>query len=288
MNKSKLIYISSFLAIITIVFHVYAKKQPTGDESTMFDSFSKPLQWQGRLAPDFEVTLLSGEKFKLADNIGKKIIILNFFATWCGPCKEEMPELNNYYEKHKNESLILIGIDANEGEDAVRDFVKEFGVTFPVGIDHDGRLQKLYTVRGFPTTVFIGADGTVNIYEIGPIRNADIAFEGFYKIGAEAIKTGKGIEKDAYLRNLQEQEKSKPLKTEDKKEKDKYKLSDRAKGIADKMDCPCGCSDKVIKCECKTAKDIKKRLEAQDISGKTDVDIIKELNKEFCVKDDKG
>lgn len=288
MNKSKLVYISSFLAVIVIVFHVYAKKQPSGDESTIFDSFSRPMQWQGRLAPDFEVSLLSGEKFKLADNIGKKVIILNFFATWCGPCKEEMPELNNYYEKHKDESLMLIGIDANEGEDVVKDFVKEFNVTFPVGIDHDGRLQKLYTVRGFPTTVFIGADGTVNIYEIGPIRNADIAFEGFYKIGAEAIKTGKGIEKNVYLNNLQEQEKIKPLKTEDKKAKDKYNLSDRAKGIAEKMDCPCGCSDKVFKCECKTAKDIKKRLESQDISGKSDADIIKKLNKEFCVKDDKG
>lgn len=271
-----------------IVFHVYAKKQPAGDESTIFDSFSKPLQWQGRFAPDFEVAFLSGERFRLADNIGKKVIILNFFATWCGPCKEEMPELNNYYEKYKDESFILIGIDANEREDTVKDFLKEYNVTFPVGIDHDGRLQKLFTVRGLPTTVFIGADGTVNIYEIGPIRNADIAFEGFYKIGAEAIKTGKGIEKDTYLRNLQEQEKSKPLKTEDKDKKDKYKLSDRAKGIAEKMDCPCGCSDKVIKCECKTAKDIKKRLESQDISGKSDVDIIKELNKEFCVKDDKG
>lgn len=288
MNKSKLIYISSFLAVIMIVFHVYAKKQPAGDESTIFDSFSKPLQWQGRFAPDFEVALLSGERFRLADNIGKKVIILNFFATWCGPCKEEMPELNNYYEKYKDESFILIGIDANEREDTVKDFLKEYSVTFPVGIDHDGRLQKLFTVRGLPTTIFIGADGTVNIYEIGPIRNADIAFEGFYKIGAEAIKTGKGIEKDAYLRNLQEQEKSKPLKTEDKDKKDKYKLSDRAKGIAEKMDCPCGCSDKVIKCECKTAKDIKKRLEAQDITGKTDSDIIKELNKEFCVKDDKS
>ncbi|MBI5026746.1 MAG: redoxin domain-containing protein [Nitrospirae bacterium] len=282
MDNRKIIILVSVFAVIVITFHFFSKRQPAGEEAgRMFDFFQKPLQWQGRYAPDFEIDLLNGEKFSLSENIGKKIIILNFFATWCGPCKAEMPELNRFYEKHKGEPFVLIGIDADEGEEKVKSFIKEYKIEFPVGIDKHKKIQKKYSVTGYPTTVFIGADGTVRIYEVGPIMNADIAFDSEYKTSMETIKAGNGIEKEAYLKNLKEQ---KDLKSADESEKDEYKLTGRAKEISEKMYCPCGCSDMVADCTCKTAKNIKKKLKTEDLSGKTDEEIIKELNKEFCVK----
>jgi len=285
MNNKKILILASILFLVTVVFHFYSKKQPAGEESErIFDFLNGPLQWQGRYAPDFEIELMNGEKFKLSDNVGNKVIILNFFETWCGPCKEEMPELNAFYERHKGEPFILIGINAGENADKVRAFMREFGVGFPLGIDNNDKIQKAYTVRGFPTTVFIGADGIVHNYEIGPIMNADIAFDALYKMSMEVIKSGKGIRKEVYLKNLSMQKDLKHAK-EEKDEEDK--LEGRAKAIAEKMYCPCGCSDKVIDCNCKTAKDIRRKLRTSDLSGKTDEEIIKELNKEFCVRGEK-
>jgi thiol-disulfide isomerase/thioredoxin len=262
------------------------KKKPTGDEAyNVFAFFMRPVQWQGRYPPDIEIRLLNGEVFKLSEKIGDHVIILNFFATWCGPCKEELPELNRFYEKHRDEPLILIGIDANEDEETVRKFIEEYNVKFPVGIDRGRKLQKLFTVRGYPTTLFIGADGKVKIYEFGPIMNADIAFDAFYKESMEVIRSEKGIRKEEYIKALKEQEESNPLEGEDREEEP---LKGRRKATAEKMYCPCGCSEKVIDCECKTAEDIKKKLKKMNIDGRTDTEIIKELNREFCVRDTEG
>ncbi|HAM52199.1 MAG TPA: hypothetical protein DCP92_16465 [Nitrospiraceae bacterium] len=282
MNNKKILILVSIFFIITIVFNFYSKKQPTSAESErMFDFLNRPVQWQGRYAPDFEIELVNGERFKFSDNVGNKVIILNFFATWCGPCKEEMPELEAFYEKHKGDPFILMGINAGENADKVRTFMREFGITFPMGIDKNDKIQKAYTVRSFPTTVFIGADGIVHNYEIGQIMNADIAFDAVYKMSMEIIKSGKGIGKEAYLRNISQQGELKHAK-EEKDEEDK--LEGRAATIAEKMYCPCGCSDSVIDCNCKTAKDIRKKLKESNLSGKTDEEIINDLNKEFCVR----
>jgi len=284
--KKRFTILFIILTVLIIVFHSLAKKKPTGDEAyNVFAFFMRPVQWQGRYPPDFEIRLLNGEKFKLSEKIGNNVIIMNFFATWCGPCKKEIPELNRFYEKHRDEPLIFVGIDANEDEDTVKEFIEKYNVKFPVGIDKGRRLQKLFTVRGYPTTIFIGADGIVHVYEVGSIMNADIAFDTFYKNSMEVIKSGKGITKDAYLKGLKEQEESNPLETE---EENREVLTGRRRAIAEKMHCPCGCSEKTIDCECKTAEDIKKRLKKMDIDGKTDVEIIKELNREFCVRDTKG
>lgn len=287
LNNRTIIFVSFILAIIIFIFHLYAKKELSGEETGMlFDAFKKPAEWQGRIAPDFEVGFLNGETFKLSENIGKKVIILNFFATWCSPCKTEMPELNAFYEKHKDEPFIFIGINADEKTEKVNNFIAENSIRFPVGIDKDNKLQKLFAVTGFPTTIFIGADGAVHIYEIGPITNSDIAFNSVYKVSFDIVKSGNGISKDDYIRKLREQEQSKPLTTEDKKEDGA--LTGRAKEIAEKMNCPCGCDDILVVCTCKTAKDIKSRLRNEALSSKTDEEIIRELNKEFCVRGKKS
>ena len=287
MSNKKIFFLALVLFIVTLIFHSYAKKQPEGKESEgMFDFLNRPIQWKGRYAPDFDIDLSSGEKFKLSDNIGKKIIILNFFATWCGPCKEELPELIAFFEKHKEEQVILIGINDGENSDKVKTFMKEFRVNFPVAIDSHDRIKKIFDVRSFPTTIFIGADGVVQNYEIGQIMNADIAFDAIYKISMDTLKARKGIDRSVYFKKLNEQEALKGVKKE-KDEDEAEKLDGRARTIAEEMNCPCGCSDHISDCNCKTAKDIKKRLKEGLPARKTAEEIIKELNKEFCVKSKK-
>ncbi len=293
MNNRTVLILSVFLSVIVFLFHFSAKRQPSDDEARMFEFMNRPMQWKGRLAPDFSLDLLNGEKFTLSDHVGNKAIILNFFATWCGPCKEEMPELVRYYEAHKDESLIFIGVDSNESEDAVRDFISDYGVTYPVGVDRSGKAQRAFSVRAFPTTVFIGADGIVHLYEVGPVSNADVAFDALYKTAQEAIRAGAGITKEAFIhkQNEQRQSHSTPVSAESGSmpalpagDADEPALTGRAMTIAQKMNCPCGCSHKLMDCTCKTAKDIKESLRKRDFSSMEDEDVIKAINQEFCMK----
>ncbi len=293
-NKTLIVFISIF-AVAVNAFHVFTKKLPSTEESTrQYSYYQTPRQWKGRYPPDFELTLLNGRTFRLSDHIGKKAVVINFFATWCQPCIEEMPELNDFYSAHKREPFLLIGIDGGESEDAVKDFVKDMEMQFPVGIDKKNALQKKFTVFSYPTTIFIGTDGKVTLYETGAISSADIIFGAALRESKHLLKDKKGVTLKTYR---EEYNKQKPLDTknawkkyaeDDEDNKDEIKLTGRAKIIARKMDCPCGCDDKTVyACNCKTAKNIRLRLSTLDLTGKTDAEIIKMLNKEFCVKDEK-
>ena len=286
MNNRKTLVLIAILGVLVLAFHANAKKRPGGKEvDELADFMKRPTKWQGKYAPDFEADFLENGKFKLSEQIGKKMIIINFFATWCDPCISEMPELVAYLGKHGNEPLMMIGVDADEKNDKVKEFVSRHKINFPVIVDHGGKLQKLYGVRSYPTTVFIGTDGIIHIYQIGPVMNADVAFDSFYRQGQDVLNSGKGITHESYIKHLQEQDAKKEPDKEDE-EKPEAKLSGRAKTIAERMNCPCGCDHKVIECGCKTGKGIKENLTKRDLNGKTDVQVIKELNKEFCEKDD--
>ncbi len=289
MSHRAIILLSALLGVVLLVFHLSAKEQPAGDdEEGLFGRFKKPIEWQGRTAPDFEIEFVNGEAFKLSEQVGRRVIILNFFATWCGPCKAEMPELNKYYDTHQQEPFLLVGIDADESVETVRTFIDRYKVRFPVGIDRNGRIRKAYGVRSYPTTVFIGIDGRVQLYQIGQIANADIAFDGFLTIGLERLRAGKGISRETYLAQIKAQEESKPEEASGKEKKEKSRLSAKALAITEAMDCPCGCADRVADCSCKTAKNIRKKLETEDLAGKSDEEVITALNKEFCVKGSKS
>ncbi|WP_405101997.1 TlpA family protein disulfide reductase [Oceanobacillus sp. FSL H7-0719] len=128
---------------------------------------SKGIQ-PGESAPDFELETLDGEVVKLSELKGQKVI-LNFWASWCPPCREEMPEMQKFYDDYKDD-IKVIAINYNEKDQKVIEFLDEFGYTFPTPLDRDGSVGNEYGVLTLPTTYFIGTDGTIQEpRHIGPM-----------------------------------------------------------------------------------------------------------------------
>lgn len=133
---------------------------------------------KGTMAPDFKLATLTGDNVMLSDYIGKKVI-LNFWASWCGPCKSEMPHMQKYYERYsglENVEIIAVNMTSEEGkgERAVADFVKEYELTFPVLLDSAGHVMELYEIFTIPTTFMIGTDGEIDRKILGPLDEEQI------------------------------------------------------------------------------------------------------------------
>lgn len=131
---------------------------------------SVPLVRQS--APDFELKNLAGETIRLSDFKGKPLL-LNFWATWCGPCRAEFPELQSVAVEHKV-AIIGINMTTNDTPSQVPAFVAEFGVTFPIVLDETGEVSRAYQVTGLPTSIFIDRDGVVREVCLGAINKAYI------------------------------------------------------------------------------------------------------------------
>lgn len=114
---------------------------------------------EGQLAPDFSLQFADGSQNKLSDWQGKPVI-LNFWATWCPPCREEMPSFVAAYNRHAEE-VVIVGVNAEESADEAAAFVNSHDMPFPVVLDARGDIQRLYNVRGLPTTIFIDRTGHV-------------------------------------------------------------------------------------------------------------------------------
>lgn len=275
----------AILATGVLLTTVHYKLKPAPTEKEVRDQswgMSGGVNWRDHIAPDFEVTTTRGEHFGLSDNVGKKIIVLNFFATWCGPCRAEMPELNRYFNVHKSEPFVLIGIDAEEKGDRVDAFLNELKIDFPAGVD-DGPIRKQYGVESFPTTVVIGVDGKVQLYETGALFNADVAFDNLLRQNQKLLESGQSISLEVYRQAVQAQP-NLPLRHPEAnpEQKEELQLDEGGKRIVARMTCPCGCDDTVQVCSCNTSKKIKKALASEDFKGKSDDEIIRALNKRFC------
>ncbi|UOQ42957.1 TlpA family protein disulfide reductase [Halobacillus salinarum] len=125
----------------------------------------------GDKAKDFTLETLDGKQVKLKDLKGKKVF-LNFWATWCPPCQEEMPELERFYQTYGNEVEILAvnATGTEKGVDEVRKYMNKHGYHFPVGLDKDLSVNNNYQALTIPTTYFIGTDGKIQEQKhVGPM-----------------------------------------------------------------------------------------------------------------------
>jgi cytochrome c biogenesis protein CcmG/thiol:disulfide interchange protein DsbE len=129
----------------------------------------------GKTAPGFTVETVDGTTVKLAGFVGKKSVLLNFWATWCAPCKAEMPELNRLAENHPD--LAILGMNYQQEKKAVERFARMVPLGFPLLVDEAGEVGDAYGVMGLPTSVFIDKQGIVQAVFVGPIdeeRSAEL------------------------------------------------------------------------------------------------------------------
>lgn len=122
----------------------------------------------GFAAPDFTLETLSGETLTLSDLRGQPVM-LNIWASWCLPCRVEMPAIERVYQRHRADGLVVVGLNvtAQDSEAAARAFAEEFGLTFPIVLDRDGRASAQYDLLGLPSTYFIDREGIVRDVIIG-------------------------------------------------------------------------------------------------------------------------
>lgn len=126
---------------------------------------------EGKPAPDFELATLEGETIRLSDYKGKKVI-LNFWATWCPPCKAEMPHMQNFYKKNKDNNIEILAVNLSnmdKGETVIKDFVKSYGLTFPIPLDEEGIIGMQYQAFSLPTSYVIDSNGTITKKIVGPM-----------------------------------------------------------------------------------------------------------------------
>ena len=173
-------------ALITIVIVTMVKNNIDQEKSIDNEQLGTELTGvaaneglnKGDTPPDFELTTLEGKKVKLSDYQGKKVI-LNFWATWCPPCKAEMPHMQNYYEdmaEKENVEILAVNLTSSDvGIDKVKAFQDDYALSFPILLDEDGIVGETYQAITIPTTYMIDTTGTIQNKIVGPMDEQMLA-----------------------------------------------------------------------------------------------------------------
>lgn len=176
-NRLSMAIIALLLAIAAVNFFglSYAEKEPAQSVSTEVDIASgSTAPTEGKAAPDFELTSSDGQTVRLSDYRGKKVI-LNFWATWCPPCKAEMPHMQKFHEANKDKGIEILAVNLtsiDKGEESVQSFIEEFGLTFPIPMDRNGKIGSQYQAVTIPTSYIIDTEGIVQKKVVGPMDEA--------------------------------------------------------------------------------------------------------------------
>jgi len=111
-------------------------------------------------APDFTLRSVGGANLRLGEQRGQ-VVLVNFWATWCGPCRQEMPHLNRLYDKYRSSGFVLLGVNIDDDPRAAADLAAKLGLRFPVLLDTDKQVSRVYDMSAMPATLLIDRDGRV-------------------------------------------------------------------------------------------------------------------------------
>ncbi len=143
-----------------------------------------PSTLVGSPAPDFELRLLDGRVVRLSDYRGR-VVFLNFWASWCPPCRAEARLLEEAWRQVKDREIVFLGVNIQDTEEGARRFIEEFGITYPNGRDPQSRIAIDYGVYGIPETFFTDREGRITYKHIGAL--------GWELLGAKLAEAGRGI-----------------------------------------------------------------------------------------------
>ncbi len=161
MTRQRFFYLAILLAGLFWIF-LSADKNAASSAGTV------AAPQQGFLAPDFELPTTDGETIRLSDLRGQAVLV-NLWATWCPPCRAEMPAIETVYNEYNDEGFIVLAIDMTYQDEfsAVPSFVNEHGLTFPILLDETGAVAQAYQLRSLPSSFFINREGIIHEVVIG-------------------------------------------------------------------------------------------------------------------------
>ncbi len=161
------------LAGVLIFFGLPALRAASGSAAQTPAGPSAPAPVVGAPAPDFVLTNLDGQQVRLSDLKGR-VVLLNFWATWCGPCEAEMPAIQDRYTTFKGQGLVVLGINQDEDAETVRAFVERLGLSFTILLDPGAVVGELYRARGLPMTFIVDRDGQIVIQKVGYMSDGQL------------------------------------------------------------------------------------------------------------------
>lgn len=156
------------LALLLIVLAGCSQAAPAQSTEVLLPPAPEP----DHPAPDFALSDINGTLLALRDLRGRPVMV-NFFATWCTPCRMEVPVIQAAYEAYTDQALFIVGVDVGEKPETAAHFVRQLGLTYPIVLDRDGEVTvNQYKVRGIPASFFIDREGIIRSVHRGPITKA--------------------------------------------------------------------------------------------------------------------
>jgi thiol-disulfide isomerase/thioredoxin len=128
---------------------------------------------EGKLAPDFRLETLAGGEVSLSDHRGD-VVLINFWATWCAPCRAEIPAIEAVHQARQNEGFVVLGVNYQESRDVVEPFARELAIPYPVLLDESGRVMETYRAIGLPMSIIVDREGIIQVRHAGLLTEAQL------------------------------------------------------------------------------------------------------------------
>ena len=156
-----------------LVAFVGLPQWPLAAKAASAQSTSAPAPVAGAPAPDFSLNNLGGSEVRLSDLKGQ-VVLVNFWATWCGPCRLEMPAIQQQYNALRDKGFTVLAVNLDEPAEDVSRYTTELALTFPVLLDPGAKINDMYRVRGYPTSFFVNRDGVIDAEHVGIMSDGQL------------------------------------------------------------------------------------------------------------------